>query len=124
MLKAVELAHPVEEAELSLVVDASGTHVGAVLHQKDKAGSRPLGFFSAKLDSAQQKYSAYNRELLVLYSGIRHFQWLLEGPYFLCSYRSQAADVCAQQNFRSLDWPKAAPSVLCGRIHFRYQAHT
>ena len=82
MLNAAELAHPVEGAELSLVVDASGTHVGAVLHQKDKAGTRPLGFFSAKLDTAQQKYSAFDRELLALYLGIRHFRWLLEGRCF------------------------------------------
>ena len=33
MLNAAELAHPDSAAQLSLEVDASGLHVGAVLHQ-------------------------------------------------------------------------------------------
>ena len=84
MLNAAELAHPEETAELSLEVDASGTHVGAVLHQHTGGGRRPLGFFSVKLNSAQQKYSAFDRELLACYLGIRHFRWLLEGrPFYV-----------------------------------------
>ena len=46
----MELAHPVEVAELSLEVDASSTHVGAVLHQHTGSVKRPLGFFSVKLN--------------------------------------------------------------------------
>ncbi len=64
MTVAAELAHPVEGAELSLAVDASGSHMGAVLQQKHKGGLRPLAFFLQKLDAAQQKYSAFDRELL------------------------------------------------------------
>ena len=82
MTNAAELVHPVEGAELSLEVDASGTHVGAVLHQRGANGKRPLGFFSVKLDSAQQNYSAFDRELLACYLSIRHFKWLLEGRVF------------------------------------------
>ena len=82
MLNAAELAHPVEGAVLSLEVDASATHVGAVLHQQTPDGRRPLGFFSVKLDTAQQKYSAFDRELLACYLGIRHFRWMLEGRSF------------------------------------------
>ena len=82
MTNAAELVHPVEGAELSLEVDASGTHVGAVLHQRGANGKRPLGFFSVKLDSAQQNYSAFDRELLACYLSIRHFKWLLEGCVF------------------------------------------
>ena len=82
MVNAAELVHPEEGAELSLEVDASGTHVGAVLHQRGAFGKRPLGFFSMKLDSAQQRYSAFDRELLACYLGIRHFRWLLEGRNF------------------------------------------
>ena len=39
MTNAAELVHPVEGAELSLEVDASGTHVGVVLHQWGAAGN-------------------------------------------------------------------------------------
>ena len=82
MVNAAELVHPEEGAKLSLEVDSSGTHVGAVLHQRGASGKRPLGFFSMKLDSAQQRYSAFDRELLACYLGIRHFRWLLEGHNF------------------------------------------
>jgi len=80
--EAAELAHPVVEAELRLAVDASNTHVGAVLEQKSGAGFRPLGFFSRKLEPAQTRYSTFDRELLSCYLAIKHFRWSLEGRKF------------------------------------------
>jgi len=78
-----ELAHPQLSGELVLSVDASDTHVGAALQQKDPRGAlQPLGFFSKKLDQAQRKYSAFDRELLACYLGVRHFRWMLEGRRF------------------------------------------
>jgi cleavage and polyadenylation specificity factor subunit 1 len=83
LCRAAELAHPLPGADLSLAVDASGTHVGAVLQQHVQGqGVRPLGFFSVKLDQAQQKYSAFDRELLACYLAVRHFRWMLEGRSF------------------------------------------
>ena len=84
LLKSVCLAFPKDNAELSLATDASATHVGAVLQQKDSPGSswRPLGFFSAKLETAQLKYSAFDRELFAIFSSIRHFRHQLEGRRF------------------------------------------
>ncbi len=81
---ATRLAHPVKAAKLSLAVDASATHIGACLQQK-RAGSpgwEPLGFFSKKLEPAQVKYSAFDRELLACFLGIRHFRFMLEGRAF------------------------------------------
>ena len=82
MLNAAELAHPAAEAALYLEVDASGTHAGAVLHRGEGQSRRPLGFFSIKLEPAQQKYSAFDRELLACYLEVRHFKWILEGRVF------------------------------------------
>jgi cleavage and polyadenylation specificity factor subunit 1 len=80
---AAELAHPQEGANIFLVVDASSSHVGAALQQEVVGRSaRPLAFFSAKLSSAQVKYSAFDRELLACYLAIRHFRWILEGRSF------------------------------------------
>ncbi len=81
LLRATCLAHPSLGAQLSLAVDASATHVGATLQQQEQgeAACIPLGFFSKKLDPAQQKYSAFDRELFAVYSGIRHFRHLLRG---------------------------------------------
>jgi hypothetical protein len=53
------LDHPASNAELSLVTDASCSHLGAVLQQRSRGGQwRPLGFFSKKLSSAESQYSA------------------------------------------------------------------
>jgi cleavage and polyadenylation specificity factor subunit 1 len=77
------LAHPDPAAEVNLAVDASNTHIGAVLQQRDASGGwRPLAFFSKKLDAAQLKYSAFDRELLAAYLSVRHFRYLLDGRKF------------------------------------------
>ena len=82
LAEAATLAHPSERAELVLAVDASNSHVGAVLQQMVGGELQPLSFFSKKLDAAQQKYSAFDRELLACYLAIRHFRWSLEGRKF------------------------------------------
>jgi cleavage and polyadenylation specificity factor subunit 1 len=81
---ASTLAHPTIGAELSLAVDASADHVGAALQQRSSAAAawQPLGFFSKKLDPAQAKYTAFDRELYASYAGIRHFRCMLEGRRF------------------------------------------
>ena len=38
--------------------------------------------FSLKLSVAEQKYSAFDRELLAAYSSLQHFRFLLEGRKF------------------------------------------
>jgi transposase InsO family protein len=80
----VKLIHPLPGAEISLLVDASADHIGAALQQRPHptAPWRPLGFFSRKLDAAQVKYSAFDRELLACVSGFRHFRHMLEGRNF------------------------------------------
>jgi cleavage and polyadenylation specificity factor subunit 1 len=84
LLTATHLAHPTVGAELSVVVDASATHVGACLQQRlyGKKAWQPLGFFSKKLEAAQQKYSAFDRELFACFAGIRHFRYMLDGRRF------------------------------------------
>jgi len=81
---ATILAHPQEKADLALMVDASADHVGAALQQRSSSAApwEPLGFFSRKLDQAQTRYSAFDRELFACVSGIRHFRFMLEGRRF------------------------------------------
>ena len=54
-----QLTHPCAATKLVLVVDASATHVGAVLQQRRPSCSdwEPLGFFSKKLETAQLVYT-------------------------------------------------------------------
>jgi hypothetical protein len=65
--QATLLAHPDSTAPLALVTDASTTAMGTVLQQRVQAALQPLAFFSRKLSPTQQKYSAYDRELLAIY---------------------------------------------------------
>jgi cleavage and polyadenylation specificity factor subunit 1 len=84
LLTATHLAHPTVGAELSVVVDALATHIGACLQQRlpGKKAWQPLGFFSKMLEAAQKKYSAFDRELFACYSGIQHFRYMLDGRRF------------------------------------------
>ena len=81
---AAELSHPVSGAPLSLSTDASSTHVGAALHQVVNGVFQPLAFFSAKLKEPETRYSAFDRELLAIFSALPHF-------------RFTADDECCQQ---------------------------
>jgi RNase H-like domain found in reverse transcriptase/Reverse transcriptase (RNA-dependent DNA polymerase)/Integrase zinc binding domain/Integrase core domain len=79
---AVPLHFPDPDAELSMAVDASDSHVGAVLQQRRGGGWLPQSFFSKKLSPAEQRYSAFDRELLAAYLSIRHFRFMVEGRQF------------------------------------------
>lgn len=76
---ATMLAHPAKEAQLSLCVDASDNAAGAVLHQIINNRIEPLGFFSKKFDTAQLRYSTYDRELTAMFLGVKHFRYFIEG---------------------------------------------
>jgi RNase H-like domain found in reverse transcriptase len=78
------LDHPAADAEISLVTDASASHIGAVMQQRHCGqGWRPLVFFLQKLSPTQARYSAFDRELLAVYDSIVHFRHLLEGRRFI-----------------------------------------
>ena len=76
------LAHPVSDAQFSLVVDASGTSVGAVLQQQYQP-QQPLAYFSRQLKPTEQRYSTFSRELPAMYLVVKHIQPSLEGRQFV-----------------------------------------
>ncbi len=80
---ATLLTHPRQVAAISLTTDASDQGVGAVLQQFVDDAWIPLAFFSQRLRPPERKYSAFDRELLALYLGIRHFRYFLEGRQFI-----------------------------------------
>jgi cleavage and polyadenylation specificity factor subunit 1 len=82
LCSAASLVHPDPQAAISLAVDASDRHVGAVLQQWQGRAWAPLAFFSKKLEAAQQKYSAFDRELLAAYLAVRHFRSMLHRREF------------------------------------------
>ena len=73
------LTHPSNElTQYQLVTDSSKHAVGAVLHQMIEGEAVPIGFFSKKLSIAEQKYSAFDRELLAAYRAVLHFRPFIE----------------------------------------------
>jgi len=110
--QAALLAHPDTSAPLALVTDASTTAMGAVLQQRVNDVWQPLAFFSRKLSPAQQKYSAYDRELLAIYDAIKHFRHMFEARHFvvftdhkpLIFAFHQKKDKCSPRQFNQLDF--------------------
>ena len=64
--------------KLVLQTDASNIACGAVLLQD----SAPVEFFSRKFNTAEQRYSTFEREATALVSAILHFRPILQGRYF------------------------------------------
>jgi cleavage and polyadenylation specificity factor subunit 1 len=77
--KATALAFPAPNARLFLMTDSSNTAVGASLNQSIDNVFEPLGFFSKKLSTTEQRYSTFDRELLAVYLAMKHFQYMIEG---------------------------------------------
>lgn len=83
LANATLLTHPCHDVPTSLTTDASDHAIGAVLQQFVNGTWEPLAFFRKKLRTPEQKYSAFDRELLALYLGIRHIRYFLEGRQFI-----------------------------------------
>nr|VZI21211.1 unnamed protein product [Spirometra erinaceieuropaei] len=79
------LAHPITDAPLPIVADASNFAIGAALQQQTPTGTQPLALYSAKLIPPQTRYSTFGRELLATYLAIKHFRNYIEGRDF-CIY--------------------------------------
>ena len=66
--------HPDHSAPLNITCDASDFAKGGVLQQYIDNVWQPLSFFSKKLTPAENRYSAFDRQLLEVYATIRHFR--------------------------------------------------
>jgi hypothetical protein len=124
--RATWLGHPNPSSTLALHVDASASHVGAALHQRGRGciAWQPLGFFSKKLDTAQTKWSAFDRELFACVEGIRHFWHILEGRAFtiftdhkpLVGALARASDPWTARQCRHLSYLRVyLRCTACGR---------
>lgn len=110
--RAALLAHPDCSAPLALVVDASQKAIGAVLQQQTRKSWEPLAFYSKKLTEPQQKWSAYDRELLAMYQAVRYFRPMLEARDFiiftdhkpLSCAASQRRNNCSPRQFNQLEF--------------------
>ena len=86
LASATLLIHPDPTAQINITCDASdvsvGVDVGGVLQQYLNGMWQPLSFFSKKLNPAETRYSAFDRELLAVYATIKHFRHNLKERNF------------------------------------------
>lgn len=109
---ATLLAHPAPSASLALFVDASDFSIGGALHQVVDSQLQPLGFFSRKLNEAEKRYSAYDRELLAAVASVKYFRHMLEAREFILytdhkplTYAFfQKSEKCSPRQARQLDF--------------------
>ena len=68
LANATLLAHPLPTAPLAIMSDASDTAIGTVLQQQVNGQWHPNSYFSRKLSPPETRYSAFDRELLAIYT--------------------------------------------------------
>lgn len=82
LANATLLHHPRPNAPTSITTDASGSSIGGQVEQLHDGLWKPIAFFSRKFSTAEAKYAAFDRELLAIFCGIKHFRHYLEGRPF------------------------------------------
>ena len=76
------LYHPKLNAPTAIMTDASDVAMGAVLQQFINGAWQPISYFSRALSTTESRYSTYDRELLAIYSAVKHFRHFVEGREF------------------------------------------
>ena len=83
LVVAPVLHSPNFELPFVVTTDASLVAVGAILEQDFGQGLQPVAYESRKLNPAETRYSAYERELLGMVWAIGKWRHYLEGKYFV-----------------------------------------
>ena len=100
-----------------LSVDASDTHLDAVLQQLLDGSWAPLGLISKKLSDVEKKYSAFDCELLAAYFSLHHFRFMLEGREFTIFMDHKPLTHALLRVSPPLVHPSAASSLLSGGVN-------
>jgi cleavage and polyadenylation specificity factor subunit 1 len=84
-----------------------------VLQQHVNGAWQPLEFFSAKLTTAECKYSAFDRGLLAIYKAVKHFWHMVEAREFCIytdhkpvtyAYNLKSTQLSSPRQYRHLDY--------------------
>lgn len=82
LVSLICLAYPIPYAHTVVFTDALAEAAGTMV-QQDVAGEfRLVAFFSKRPEFSQRSYSAFDRDLLAIFEGKRHFHHFLESREF------------------------------------------
>ena len=73
------LTFPKAGCQLTITADASLRAIGACLNQVEDDTAKPLCFYSRKLSDTECRYSAFDRELLAVFSAVKKWKALMDG---------------------------------------------
>ena len=76
------MGHFNKSENIRIICDASKAGLGAVLHEQDEIGWRPIHFASRFLTPLEENYSINELELLAVVWAIEHFKNYLYGIKF------------------------------------------
>lgn len=114
LVSAPILALPNFDLPFQIECDASDLGIGAVLTQVQNGEERVIAYMSAKLNSAQRKYFATEKECLAVLTAIEKFRQYIEGAKF--TVISDHASLQWLQNLRD-------PAGRLARWALRLQAY-
>ena len=117
----VVLAYPDQSREFFLEVDASDYGIGGVLSQvDDRTGHlRPVGFYSRKLQPAEQNYEIHDKELLAIVDALKEWRYLLIGTENPFSVFSDHKNLVYFSEPRNLNRRQARWSLFLSDFNFR-----
>lgn len=99
LITAPILANPDFQQEFTIQTDASDRAVAGVLTQIQDGSEKVISFVSQKLNSAQQNYSATEKEALAVLMAVEKFRGYVEGSHF-----KLVTDASALQYIRNNKW--------------------
>ena len=81
LVTAPVLRLPDFDHQFVVTTDASDVAIGAILQQDTGMGLQPIAYASRKLQQAEVRYSAYERELLGIVWALGQWKHYFQGPY-------------------------------------------
>ena len=109
------LSFPIPHAPTFVATDACDNCNAATLYQFDAVKNLrvPIIFFSKILQNAQRNYLIFDKEILAIYSSVKHFRYMLKG----CPFKILCDNKAAVQNLTKKD-----STNFCARVlrHLQY----
>ena len=126
MVTAPVLQLPDFDREFTVTTNASEVSVGAILQQDFCRGLQPLCYDSRKLNPAECRYSAYERELLGIVWAVGKWRHYLAGSHFTIQTDHDSLKNLPNQpavNRRVWKWVQVLQGYDCDIVHIAGKAN-